>query len=50
MTIDSHYLTLHDGARQIMLGDSQVALIGGVEHMGHVPMTYNTNFNPSQYH
>lgn len=40
-------MPLHDGARQIMLGDSQVALIGGVEHMGHVPMTYNADFNPS---
>lgn len=38
---------LHDGARQIMVGDSQVALIGGVEHMGHIPMTYNADFNPS---
>ncbi|HEK1846057.1 TPA: acetyl-CoA C-acyltransferase FadA [Proteus mirabilis] len=38
---------LHDGARQIMLGESQVALIGGVEHMGHVPMTYNADFNPA---
>lgn len=29
---------LHDGTRAIMTGDAEICLIGGVEHMGHVPM------------
>ncbi|PSU45297.1 acetyl-CoA C-acyltransferase, partial [Photobacterium aphoticum] len=28
---------LHDAARAIMVGDASICLIGGVEHMGHVP-------------
>ena len=37
---------LHDAARAIMVGDAQVSLIGGVEHMGHVPMNYGVDFHP----
>lgn len=37
---------LHDAARSIMVGDSQVSLIGGVEHMGHVPMHHGVDFHP----
>lgn len=37
---------LHDGARAIMVGDAQVCLIGGVEHMGHVPMNHGVDFHP----
>ncbi|MBW5825933.1 acetyl-CoA C-acyltransferase FadA [Yersinia kristensenii] len=37
---------LHDGARAIMVGDAQVSLIGGVEHMGHVPMNHGVDFHP----
>lgn len=37
---------LHDGARAIMVGDAQVSLIGGVEHMGHVPMSHGVDFHP----
>ncbi|EEP90923.1 acetyl-CoA C-acyltransferase FadA [Yersinia kristensenii] len=37
---------LHDGARAIMAGDAQVSLIGGVEHMGHVPMNHGVDFHP----
>lgn len=37
---------LHDAARMIMVGDAQVCLIGGVEHMGHVPMNHGVNFHP----
>lgn len=37
---------LHDAARAIMVGDAQVSLIGGVEHMGHVPMSHGMDFHP----
>ncbi|WP_145600344.1 acetyl-CoA C-acyltransferase FadA [Yersinia frederiksenii] len=37
---------LHDGTRAIMVGDAQVSLIGGVEHMGHVPMNHGVDFHP----
>ncbi|WP_413531143.1 acetyl-CoA C-acyltransferase FadA [Rahnella inusitata] len=37
---------LHDAARAIMVGDAQVSLIGGVEHMGHVPMNHGVDFHP----
>ena len=36
---------LHDGAKGIMLGQGEVYMIGGVEHMGHVPMNYNIDLN-----
>jgi acetyl-CoA acyltransferase len=29
---------LHDAARAIMVGDSQACLVGGTEHMEHIPM------------
>lgn len=37
---------LHDASRAIMVGDAEACLIGGVEHMGHVPMTHGVNFHP----
>ncbi|MFJ5356506.1 acetyl-CoA C-acyltransferase FadA [Pectobacterium sp. CHL-2024] len=37
---------LHDAARTIMVGDADVCLIGGVEHMGHVPMNHGVDFHP----
>ncbi|MDU6410375.1 MAG: acetyl-CoA C-acyltransferase FadA [Yersiniaceae bacterium] len=37
---------LHDAARAIMVGDAHVSLIGGVEHMGHVPMNHGVDFHP----
>lgn len=37
---------LHDAARAIMVGDADICLIGGVEHMGHVPMTHGVDFHP----
>ncbi|NIE72148.1 acetyl-CoA C-acyltransferase FadA [Pantoea sp. Acro-807] len=37
---------LHDAARAIMTGDAQTCLIGGVEHMGHVPMSHGVDFHP----
>ncbi len=38
---------LHDAASGIMSGRGDVYIIGGVEHMGHVPMDYNFDFNPA---
>lgn len=38
---------LHDASRAIMVGDAQICLIGGVEHMGHVPMTHGVDFHPA---
>ena len=29
-----------------MTGDAEICLIGGVEHMGHVPMTHGVDFHP----
>jgi acetyl-CoA acyltransferase len=37
---------LHDAVRAIQTGMGEVYLIGGVEHMGHVPMTHGVDFHP----
>ncbi|MDS1825398.1 acetyl-CoA C-acyltransferase FadA [Vibrio vulnificus] len=37
---------LHMATRAIKAGDSAVVLVGGVEHMGHVPMTKGISMNP----
>lgn len=37
---------LHMATRAIKAGDSDVVLVGGVEHMGHVPMTKGISMNP----
>ncbi|MEW5291430.1 acetyl-CoA C-acyltransferase FadA [Erwinia papayae] len=37
---------LHDAARAIMVGDASACLVGGVEHMGHVPMNHGVDFHP----
>ncbi|WP_295906151.1 acetyl-CoA C-acyltransferase FadA [uncultured Vibrio sp.] len=37
---------LHDATRSIMVGDAEICLIGGVEHMGHVPMNHGVDFHP----
>ncbi|ARU95548.1 acetyl-CoA C-acyltransferase FadA [Tatumella citrea] len=37
---------LHDASRAIMVGDADSCLIGGVEHMGHVPMSHGVDFHP----
>ncbi|MDU0353094.1 acetyl-CoA C-acyltransferase FadA [Paraglaciecola aquimarina] len=37
---------LHDAASGIMSGRGDVYMIGGVEHMGHVPMNFNVDFHP----
>src|SRR5699024_10815836 len=35
-----------DASRAIMVGDGEVFMVGGVEHMGHVPMNHGVDFNP----
>ena len=37
---------LHDAARMIQIGDAHACLVGGVEHMGHVPMSQGVDFHP----
>ncbi|WP_287830802.1 acetyl-CoA C-acyltransferase FadA [Idiomarina sp.] len=37
---------LHDATRAIMNGDGDIFMAGGVEHMGHVPMTHGIDFHP----
>ncbi|EGT5658861.1 acetyl-CoA C-acyltransferase FadA [Citrobacter braakii] len=36
---------LHIAARAIKANDADIILVGGVEHMGHVPMTKGLDFN-----
>jgi acetyl-CoA acyltransferase len=38
---------LHTAAMSIMTGNGEVFMVGGVEHMGHVPMTHGIDFNPA---
>lgn len=38
---------LHDAARAIMVGDARICLVGGVEHMGHLPMQHGIDFHPA---
>lgn len=38
---------LHQASTSIMAGQGDVFLIGGVEHMGHVPMMYDVDFDPA---
>jgi acetyl-CoA acyltransferase len=38
---------LHDATSGIMSGRGDVYMIGGVEHMGHVPMNFNLDFHPA---
>ncbi|GGI91704.1 acetyl-CoA C-acyltransferase FadA [Shewanella gelidii] len=37
---------LHQAARSIMTGMGDTFIIGGVEHMGHVPMNHGVDFHP----
>ncbi len=41
---------LHDAAKSIMTGMGDLFLIGGVEHMGHVPMSHGVDFHPGLSH
>ncbi|MFN2240040.1 MAG: acetyl-CoA C-acyltransferase FadA [Thermoanaerobaculia bacterium] len=38
---------LHSAAMAIMTGNGEIFLVGGVEHMGHIPMTHGVDPNPS---
>ncbi|MCU4676587.1 acetyl-CoA C-acyltransferase FadA [Catenovulum sp. 2E275] len=38
---------LHDASKAIMCNMGDIFIIGGVEHMGHVPMTHGVDFNPA---
>jgi len=42
----SSMTALHMAAQGIMSGQGDIYLVGGVEHMGHVPMTHGVDFNP----
>ncbi|GAA5218748.1 acetyl-CoA C-acyltransferase FadA [Corallincola platygyrae] len=37
---------LHDAAKSIMTDMGDVFIVGGVEHMGHVPMSHGVDFHP----
>lgn len=37
---------LHDATRAIQVGDGDIFIVGGVEHMGHVPMNHGVDFHP----
>lgn len=42
----SSMTAIHDAYAYIRAGEGDVYLCGGVEHMGHVPMTHGTDFDP----
>ena len=43
----SSMTALHAAAMSIMTGNGDVFVVGGVEHMGHVPMTHGIDPNPA---
>jgi acetyl-CoA acyltransferase len=42
----SSMTALHSAAMAIMAGYGDLFVVGGVEHMGHVPMTHGVDFGP----
>ena len=38
---------LHSATQAIMTGNGEAFIIGGVEHMGHIPMTHGVDFSPA---
>ena len=42
----SSMTALHTATMSIQAGYGDIFIVGGVEHMGHVPMTFNVDFNP----
>jgi len=42
----SSMTAVHMAAHAIQAGEGEMFLCGGVEHMGHVPMTHGIDFNP----
>jgi acetyl-CoA acyltransferase len=45
----SSMTALHTATMSIEAGYGDVFIVGGVEHMGHVPMTQNVDFNPKAH-
>lgn len=43
----SSMTAVHMAVQGILAGQGDVYLCGGVEHMGHVPMTHGVDFNPA---
>jgi acetyl-CoA acyltransferase len=43
----SSMTALHSAAMAVMAGYGDLFLVGGVEHMGHVPMMHGLDFNPA---
>lgn len=43
----SSMTALHMATQGIMSGMGDIYMVGGVEHMGHVPMTHGVDFNPA---
>jgi acetyl-CoA acyltransferase len=43
----SSMTALHMATQGIQAGNGDIYLVGGVEHMGHVPMTHGVDFNPA---
>lgn len=41
---------LHNAVMSIQTGNGDVFICGGVEHMGHVPMTHGVDINPALAH
>ena len=46
----SSMTALHTATMGIQAGYGDIYIVGGVEHMGHVPMTLNVDFNPKAHH
>lgn len=42
----SSMTAIHTATQSIMSGMGDIFIVGGVEHMGHVPMTHGVEFNP----
>ena len=42
----SSMTAVHSAAMAIQAGMGDIFIVGGVEHMGHVPMTHGADFNP----
>lgn len=43
----SSMTAIHMAAQGVMSGSGEIYLCGGVEHMGHVPMTHGVDVNPA---
>jgi len=41
---------IHTAATSIMTGNGDIFIVGGVEHMGHVPMNHGIDFSPAINH